>query len=248
MAGLQSVTELFERDEPAIGTTLKSVSPTMAEALGTTPLDFLFLDRQHGAPILGADLEHVVRAADIHDLPIVARVPVDDHSMITYLLDTGVAGIMLPQIEDPEFVVEAGSHTRYRHGRSLGTTNRAAEYGAVDRSEYIDHVDQNIALLPQLESADSIERAAEIAQLEETTALAIGPGDLSKTLGVQPGDPEVLDAVDRIFEIGAENDCNVGTFVGTPEGIERYRDDAAFIIYNSDVCLLMDHFDELLGE
>lgn len=246
MAGLQSVIDAFESDDPAIGTTLKSVAPNVAEALGNTPLDFLFIDRQHGSPV-HEDLEHIVRAADVNDLPVIVRVPKDDTSMITYLLDIGVAGIMLPQIEDQETVVEAGTHTRYRDGRSISTLSRAADFGAKSREEYIEYVNQDIALLPQLETETGVDAAAEIAQLEETTTLAIGPGDLAKSLGASPGDGVVQAAIDDVFAAANRHGCGAGIFVADPEGIERYEDDAEFIIYNSDVGLLMNHFDELLS-
>lgn len=247
MAGLQSVIEAFESEEPAIGTTLKSVAPNTAEALGTTPLDFLFIDRQHGSPI-NESLEHVVRAADINDLPVIVRLPKDDLSMITYLLDIGVAGIMLPQIEDPEIVTEAGSHARYRDGRSISTTSRAADYGARSRKEYIDYVNQGVALIPQLESKVGVERAEDIAQLDATTTVAIGPGDLSKSLDAIPGDDIVREAIESVFDATNREGSGAGIFVGDPAGIEKYKDNATFIIYNSDIGLLMEHFDELLSD
>ena len=245
MAGLQSVVDAFEREEPAVGTTLKSVSPNVAEALGKTPLDFVLVDRQHGSPVF-EDLEHVVRAADVNDLPVIVRVPTDDLSMITYFLDIGVAGVMLPQIEEPETVVEASSHVRFADGRSIATTSRAASFGAHDRQEYIDYVNEEVALLPQLESKGGVEVASEVAALDETTALAIGPGDLSKSLGASSGDEVVQDAIDEIFEAANEAGAGAGIFVGSPEDIDRYADVAKYVIYNSDVGLLMDHFDEVL--
>lgn len=247
MAGLQSVREAIESDGPAIGTTLKSVAPNVAEALGTTPLDFLFVDRQHGSPV-EEGLEHVVRAADVNDLPVIVRVPRGDTSMITYLLDIGVAGIMLPQIESTETVVEAGSHVRYRDGRSIATTSRAASFGAQPRERYVEYVDRDVALLPQLESEAGVEIAGEVADLAETTTIAIGPGDLSRSLGADPGDAVVEEAIDDVFDAANRSGCGAGIFVGDPAGIERYEDVASFVIYNSDVGLLMNHFEELLGE
>lgn len=246
MAGLQSVREAFERDEPAIGTTLKSVSPNVAEALGRTPLDFLFIDRQHGSPVYD-ELEHIVRAADLNDLPVIVRIPKDDLRMITYCLDIGVAGVMMPQIEDAGTVVEANSHVRFDDGRSIATTSRAAAFGDRDREEYIEHVNQNLALIPQLESETGVGQAEEIAQLSETTTIAIGPGDLSKSLDASPDDAVVQNAIDHVFEAANAEGCGAGIFVGDPAGIERYRDDASFVIYNSDVGLLMEHFGEVLS-
>lgn len=246
MAELLSVQESFERGNPAIGTTLKSVSPNVVEALGNTPLDFVLVDRQHGSPVYES-LEHIVRAADLNSLPVIVRIPKDDLRMITFCLDIGVAGIMLPQIDDPTTVVDAGIHTRFSAGRSIATTSRAADFGARDREEYIDFVDEEIALLPQLESREGVAQAGTIAGLEETTSLAIGPGDLSRSLGESRSSPKVEEAIDEVFAEANREGCGAGIFVGSPADIERYREKASYIIYNSDVGLLMNHFEEVLG-
>ena len=245
MAGLPSVRQVIERNEPAVGTTLKSIAPNNAEALGCTPLDFLFIDRQHGS-VLHENLEHVVRAADLNDLPVIVRVPSDDLSIITYLLDVGVAGIMLPQIENPETVIEASKRTRFSDGRSIATTSRAAEFGACSSEEYVDYVNNEIALIPQLETQDGVGVASQVASLDESSFIAIGPGDLSKSLNADPSDEIVQSAIDDVFEAGSNHGCGTGIFVSEPSGISEY-DDAAFVIYNSDVGVVMDHFNRVLS-
>ena len=42
----------LDSSDALVGSVLQSASPTVAEALGYTPLDFLFVDRQHGEPML----------------------------------------------------------------------------------------------------------------------------------------------------------------------------------------------------
>jgi len=247
MAELQSLATSFEEDAPQIGTTLKSCSPAIAEALGFTPLEFLFVDRQHGFPV-SERLEHVVRAADLHGLPVVVRVPKDDLSMITYFLDIGVSGVMLPQIEDPEILREASEHVRYHDGRSIATTSRAAGFGKIDRDQYVEHVNEELALIPQIETEAGVEVVDEVARLEASTAVAIGPGDLAKSMGVTSGGVEVKTAVDDIFDTVEANGCRAGTFVGDESGIDRYADRAAFVICNSDIGLLMSQYDDLLAD
>jgi len=234
-------------DRTSMGTTLKSVAPNMAEAMGHTPLDFLFIDRQHGSPVTDG-IEHIIRAADLNALPVLVRVPTSDPSRITFLLDAGVTGIMLPQVEDPSFVAEANERIRYRDGRSIATTSRAAGFGGWDREAYVDHVNHDLALLPQIETRAGVEVVGEIARMEAVTSLAVGPGDLAKSLGVAPGSDDVLATIEEVFETAHANDCPVGIFVGDKKGIERYIDDATFLIYNSDVGLVTAHLNEVLSE
>lgn len=241
-----SLAELVTASGTAMGTNLKSVSPVMAEALGYAPIDFLLVDRQHGSPAMET-LEEVVRAADLQDVPVIVRTPRDDASLVTFLLDVGVRGIMVPQIEDPATVREISSHMRYEDGRSLGSYTRAARFGNVPKERYAEYVNEDLALLPMIETAAGLEAVDEIAAADEVTALAIGPGDLAWSLGV-PYDSEAhREAIDRIFERAAANDCQVGLFAPAVSHVERYRGRAAFLIHGSDVSVTTGHFEGLAG-
>lgn len=242
-----SLVETFEGNRPALGTILKSTAPNMAEAVGNTPLDFLFLDRQHGSPVTER-LEHIVRAADLAALPMFVRIPKDDLTMVTYLFDMGVSGVMLPQVEGTSIIREAATHTRFEAGRSLSTASRAATYGGDNREEYINFVNTQLALVPQIETTEGVDAVEEITRMDEVTAIAIGPGDLAKSLGVDMGSPEHQDTIEQIFDVATENDCKAGIFVGSPSDLERYADEAAYMIYNSDVGIVTSHLNEILDD
>lgn len=242
----QSLARMLTDSEPTIGTMLKSVSPVTAEALGYTPLDFLFVDRQHGTPVV-ENIEELVRTADLRDMPLVVRIPRDDASLVTILLDAGVRGIMIPQVEEPETVAEISSHVRYEDGRSLGSYTRAARFGNVPKSRYAEYVNEELALLPMIETAAGLDAVEELAAMEEVTALTIGPGDLAWSLDV-PFDSEAHhEALDRIYEAAADQGCPVGMF-GSKAHIEKYEDRAAFFVHGSDVGVATDYFEDLLGD
>lgn len=242
-----SLADVLTGDGTAVGTYVQSVSKTVVEALGYTPLDFLFVDHQHGPPV-DETLADLVRAADLRDLPMVVRVPRDDASAVTRMLDSGVRGIMLPQVEDAATVAEMSSHVRYRDGRSLGSSTRAARFGNVPKAEYADYVNEELALLPMVETAAGVEAAGDVAAAEGTTALAVGPGDLAWSLDVPFGSDAHRAAVDRTFDAAAEHDCPVGIFVGTEENLRRYAGRAAFVVYRTDVSILTSHYEDALGD
>lgn len=237
----------WSNGDVALGTTLKSVSPNVAEALGHTPLDAFFIDRQHGLPVEDG-LENLLRAAALNDMTMIVRVPKDDLSMVTYCFDAGVDAVMLPQIEDCSLVEEAITHVQYNQGRSLATTTRAADYGYADRDKYMEHVNNEIVLLPQIESVAGIEALDDILEIQGINDIAIGPGDLAFSLGVEFGSPEHRDAIDRIFSKCERGGVNAGTFVGSTEDIKRYRERASFLIYRSDLTVLTDEFERALSE
>ena len=233
-------------DRTAVGTTLKSASPDAAEALGYTPLDFLFVDRQHGTPVFET-LSHIVRAADLTDLPVIVRVPRADSSEVTFLLDLGVRGIVIPQVETPEVVQEMSSHVRYADGRSLGSYTRAARFGNVPKDRYAAYVNEELALLPMIETVAGLDAVDDLASMDEVTALTIGPGDLAWSLGVPFDSEEHVEAIDEIFDRAAAYDCPVGIFAPTVAHVERDLDRAAFLVHSSDVSLATAHFETLLG-
>lgn len=241
-----SLVDVLTGDRFAVGTILQSASVNMAEALGYTPLDFLFVDRQHGSPVY-EELEHIVRATDLNDLPVLVRTPADAPETITSVLDLGARGIMLPQIDHPDQVRAAHRRVRYSDGRSLGTSSRATGFGQMDREAYIRYVNEELALVPMVETPGALERVDDLAALEQTTALVVGPGDLSFSLGTSPGTDEFEDALDAVYRAGERNDCPVGIFVGSEVELDRAAERAAFAVFSSDVDVAVSHFEDVLG-
>jgi 4-hydroxy-2-oxoheptanedioate aldolase len=246
MASPTSFVETLESDTFSIGTILKSMSVNMAEALSYTDISFLFVDRQHGSPVF-TRLENIVRAADLNDLPVAVRVPRDDMSMITYFLDLGVRGIVLPQVESPDYVREVGSHVWYDHGRSLGTTTRAARFGDFERSEYIDYVNDHLALIPMVETTPGLENVEALAAMDDVTALLVGPGDLAHSLGTEFWSDTHLDAIGRVFDAAAANGVPAGIFVSTERQIADVKAHTSFVIYGKDIGIVTDHMDEVVA-
>jgi 4-hydroxy-2-oxoheptanedioate aldolase len=238
-----SFVETVESEQLSVGTLLKSSSVTVAEALSYTDLSFLLVDRQHGSPVLER-LENVVRATDLNDLPVAVRVPRDDTSMITYLLDLGVRGIVLPQVETTDYVEEASSHVRYSDGRSLGSTTRAARFGEFEGS-YVDYVNDHLALFPMVESVAAVENAERLAAMEEVTALLVGPGDLAHSLGTEFWSDRHRDAIGRVFDAAEAQDCPAGIFVSTEEQLADVADRASFVVYGNDTAIVTDHVDDV---
>ena len=167
--------------------------------------------------------------------------------MVTYLLDNGVRGIMVPQVEQVETVLRMSAHVRYRDGRSLGSTTRAAKFGNVPKPEYGEWVDEALALLPMVETAAGLEIVDDLARLDEVTAITIGPGDLAASLDTEFGSEAHQKAIDDVFAAAEAHDCPVGIFVGSETDLDQYRDRAAFVVYGSDIGLLAAEYQRVLG-
>jgi len=225
-------------DGPAsIGTFFKSKSPSLAESLGNSPLDFLLVDRQHTA--VGIEtVESINRAAAHSGLPVMVRLATTDFDFVNTILDTGTRSLMIPQVEDPETVREVLDAARYDGSRSLSMGTRAGAYGARDREEYFDWVYNGLGIVPQIESGRAVDAADELADLSGVTALMIGATDLALSLGVSKDDEELQTAVDRVVDACWAADCGVGIFASSPAELARYRERMNYVVYSSNAGLL----------
>jgi 2-dehydro-3-deoxyglucarate aldolase/4-hydroxy-2-oxoheptanedioate aldolase len=116
------------------------------------------------------------------------------------VLDLGVAGVMLPRMNTAREVAEAVRHVRYPPDgdRGVATYTRACRFG-LDVAA-LDQANNGVLTVVQIESAEAVANADDIAAVPGVDVLFVGPRDLSHDLGV-PGDvraPAYLDALDRV--------------------------------------------------
>lgn len=240
-----SVADLFASPPASVGTFFKSNSAMVAEALGHTPLEFLLIDRQHGSPDLET-IETIVRAGELNGLPSMVRIESENAGLFTNVLDLGAVGLVVPQVGSADEVDDLADAVRYSGGRSYAMSTRAGRFGNRDRDEYVDWVNEELALVPMIESKAGVEHVEEIAGHDDVTAIMVGPADLAMSHGYPIGDDRASAVVDEVFEAVRPLDCGFGLYVGSPDGIERYREEAAFLLYGSDVGMMSERFAETI--
>jgi 2-keto-3-deoxy-L-rhamnonate aldolase RhmA len=158
--------------------------PTLVEISRKSGLDYLIIDNEHGnfSPELVGD---VCALGRIMDFAILIR-PVD-HTMSTIrkTIDAGPCGMLLPtvesaatldQVRDAIYMPPRGR--RRPGGRGLGWVQNYVY--ATWKTE----VEDDLIMLPQIETRQGLQHREAIAAHEITTAMAIGPYDLSADLGV----------------------------------------------------------------
>jgi 2-keto-3-deoxy-L-rhamnonate aldolase RhmA len=166
--------------------------------------DFIIIDQEHVA--FDEELvASICSTARMIDFPVLIRPPETEYSYIRRALDKGACGLMLPQVSstnDME-VVRQAVHMPPRGKRRVGGPgNRwVKDY---NYPTWRDSVEQDLIVLPQIESAAGVANAEAIARHEVTTSLAIGPYDLSTDLGVcwQPDSPKLTGALETIRQAG----------------------------------------------
>ena len=206
--------------KPAID--LKQKMRSAEPALGILITDHLWLGLIEIAQLAGLDYVIIDTEHTRHDsqlvadtcalgrmtgFPVLVRPTATDFDTIRLAMDLGPCGLLLPMVETVGQLDEVGSaiymppRGRRRPG---GPGNRWVK--TFDYATFKSQVEDHLIVIPQVESQQGIGNAPGIAQHAITTALGIGPFDLSADLGVcfQPDHPKFQTAITSIRQAADE--------------------------------------------
>jgi 4-hydroxy-2-oxoheptanedioate aldolase len=178
-------------------------SPWMVEIAAAIGFDFVLIDCEHG-PVSLEGVEAMVRAADASGIAPMVRVPANLPHEILRVLDLGAAGVQVPRIESALDAAAAVRAVRYppQGDRGLAGSVRAAGYGARGPIRaYVEQANRDVLLWAMVETAAGVAAIDQIASVAGVDAIAIGPGDLSASMGFG-GDqtaPDVRAAVSYVL-------------------------------------------------
>lgn len=232
-----------------IGTFLGLASPLAAEVAAVSGVDWVLLDLEHG----GGGEEQVsptVVASGGYGVPTLVRVESSERIRIGRVLDSGVAGVMLPRVDTVEQVEVAVRHMSYppNGDRGVATYNRAVAWG-----KDLDALapESKSALLVQIETLGALAEVEKIAAVPGVDALFVGPLDLSYALGV-PRDfknPKFLEALKKV--LAAANAQNkVAGILASDTTIARFYVEMGFkfIAIGSDSTLMAKAITDAVDE
>ena len=188
----------------ALGTHVGGIAdPQIVEIIGLAGFDAAFIDMEHTSLDLH-DVQAMVVAAERVGITPIVRTPGFDPAFILRLLDMGVQGIQVPHVSDPETAKEAVKAVRYppEGERGMAAGGRAAQYGKVPLLDHMASSNREIILACMIEDMAAVERIGEIAAVPGVDLLAVGPSDLSRSLGVSghPDHPRLVAAIERVRE------------------------------------------------
>lgn len=216
------VKQKLKNGEVVIGTFVKTTDPSVVEILGCTGMDFFVIDSEH-VSYNPETITNLVRASDLTGIVPIVRVKEATAVNIMQALDTGALGFHAPNVDTPEQAKVAVAAGRYAPlgNRGFAPTHRAANYGMMDKQEYIDKANKEILTILHCETMEAVENLDEILKLEELDVIFIGPMDLSQSLGRdvmgQRNHPKLLETIDLIIDKVRKAGKAVGTVAGTPE-------------------------------
>lgn len=236
---------------PVYGVFAKTSDPFFIEILGKAGFDFVILDSEHG-PNSPRDMYPLVLASWVSGLLPVVRVGMLSEAEIARMLDLGLAGIQVPQINTVEQAEKAAKWSRFapRGLRGVCRFVRAADFSLQARVEYFAQANE-IAVIGMLEGVAGIRNLNEILEVGGIDVLFIGPYDLSQALGVigEVDNPVVLKEIEVIVSKCKARNRTVGMFVDSIASARRYKElGVKYLAYSVDVGIFADACQEINDE
>lgn len=226
---------------PALGLTLRIAgTPEMVRVARASGHHFVRIDTQHST----FDLETIAAIAGAGlsaGFGTVVRASAPDDPAVGLILDTGIGGVIYPDIDGAEQARDAVALARFppRGNRSYGGSYPHFDYRSTPVEQSMADIDAATLVGCMIESTTGLENVTDIAAVPGIDLLHLGMSDLLISMG-RPGaydDPAVWEALDRIVAVATEH----GLFVGcggapTPEHqAEAIRRGALLVTTKADV-------------
>ncbi|MFD7734532.1 HpcH/HpaI aldolase/citrate lyase family protein [Kitasatospora phosalacinea] len=232
---------LAAADRPLAGMWVCSGSPLVAEICAGGGADWLLVDMEHAPNGLASVLAQL-QAVAAYPVDAVVRVPGHDPVLIKQVLDLGARTVVVPMVDTPDQARAAVAAAHYPpHGRrGVGSAlARSAYWNRI--GDYLATAADRVSVLVQIETAEAVARAAEIAAVDGVDGVLVGPSDLAASMGLlgQQAHPEVVAAVRTALA--------AVTATGTPAGVNAFDPalagqyaaaGASFVLVAADVTAL----------
>lgn len=236
---------------PQVGMWVCSGSPLVAEICAGSGLDWLLIDMEHAPNGIESVLSQLLAVGGYPIRPVV-RIPMADTVAIKRVLDLGAMDILVPMVstaEEAQMIVEA-AHYPPRGRRGVGAAlARSGRWNRVN--DYLEHASEHVGVHVQIENAEGVKNAAEIAAVDGIDSIFVGPADLAASMGVlgQQTHPDVVAAVQRTFDAvkAAGKPVGVNTFE-TDEAHEMLAKGVNYILVAADVAMLARSSEQLAAE
>ena len=185
-------------------------------------------------------------------VPIV-RVPTAGREQLLFVikqvLDLGPMGVLVPHVDNAEDARAAVRACRYPQPkgsalfkpegmRGVGNDWAARQWG-LTRTEYTEQADLwpldpkgEMLLWLMIETRRAVENIEEIVQVPGIGGFFIGPADLSHSLSVQRGDPELESAIQKV--LAACRNANVPCGIFDPNVTKRTKQGFQFMAVGVD--------------
>jgi 2-dehydro-3-deoxyglucarate aldolase/4-hydroxy-2-oxoheptanedioate aldolase len=230
--------------EVLVGTFAGLAGPVAVEVAAAAGADWIVLDLEHGA---GAEdqVSGSVTAAAAYQVPLLVRIETGARIRVGRVLDHGVAGVMVPRVDNADDAAAAVRALRYPPAgeRGVATYNRQGGFGL--NPGILQTRDAGVTGVVQVETLGALEDIDAIAKTDGIDVLFIGPVDLSYALGT-PLDFAAAgfqEALDTVVAAAERHGVVAGIMAPSGEAAATYADRGfRFVSVASDASILARTF------
>lgn len=174
--------------------------PMIVELIALAGFDVVFIDTEHN-PLDLSQIVGLIRAADATGISALIRFPTVDPSLLR-LLDAGAHAVCVSHVstaEEARAIVRAVRFPPLGE-RGLNSQTRAALYGEIPVRSHLERANTEVVLGLWVEDAAVLGEIDEIAATPGVDLIAVGPNDLSRSLGLagRPDDPRLREAIETL--------------------------------------------------
>ncbi len=212
---------------------------------------FIWLDAEHG-PFTPESALRTIQGFHLSAPAIpILRVPSWDFTGLKPYLETGILGIVVPEIKTADEVRKFISRVKYPPlgQRGFGPGRSTAWLSTEGSKEAIDRANDQVLVIVMIETPEAIANIDEIAAVPGIDVLHIGPYDLSLKLGrLTMNDPKVQEAIAKVERAAAHHHIPLGAPTSSREAaIARFDKGYRFFTIPSDQEMLGTGLDRFMN-
>ena len=219
-------------------------SSAVVQMLAVAGYDYFFMDMEHGT-FDNETMSDMIRAGRLCGIVPIVRVSDCQYHLMSRPLDAGAMGLMIPRVESRRQVEQIIKWTKYPPWgeRGCGASTGHSDYQAVKVGEFIKHANEEILIVPQIESEEAVRNIEEIVSVKGVDAAVFGPNDLSISLGV-PGEvehPRMIAAFERVLAACDKAGIACGLHVGSVDLVNKWKARGMrFLCWSTDIGMIKD--------
>ena len=180
----------------------------MIEVLITAGVDYVIIDLEHGG-YTEETLAEACALGRLANFPVLIRPAHTKYDIIHHLADRGPCGFLLPNVSSAATMdeVQQALYMPPRGNRRPGGPGNRWCSDVTKYQTWVDDVEDHWICLPQIERKAALQHADAIAAHRMTTAMAVGPYDLSADLGCcwDPDHADLQAAIAKIRQAGEKS-------------------------------------------
>ena len=223
---MKTFKEYLNEKETVYGVFAKTNDPIIIKVIGKSGFDFVVLDNEH-SPNSERETYPLILQSFLTGMYPIVRVKKLSDIDIQRVLDMGVGGIQIPQIQSHEDAINVRKYTKFYPKGKRGVCRfvPAADCGFMDGNEYFREQNE-VAVIIQIEGIEGIKHFDKIIKVDDIDIIFIGPYDLSQSLGIpgQVDNPKLTGEIEKLVDKCNKSNKNIGIYVDDVATAKRYKD------------------------